>query len=104
MANSRHAHDQLSNGKAQCPVILCTKFVEYTSNMFSDIVQKHLCHLENTLKVTRFEPGAYMAYFLGYAVILNDCCDLENKLKVKWFKLGLCHALVLPCTKFCEHT
>ena len=49
-------------------------------------------------------PRKLTSLHLSYPVALNDLCDLKNKVKVTQFKLGLCHALVLPCTKFGEHT
>ena len=41
---------------------------------------------------------------LSYAVAFNDLCDLGNKVKVTRFKLGLCHALLLLCTRIGEET
>ena len=41
---------------------------------------------------------------ISYLVALNDLRDLENKVKVTRFKLGFRHALMLPCTRFGEHT
>ena len=63
-------------------MLLGTKFGEDTSNSSLDIEWKPASHV----------------------TALNDLCDLENKVNVTPFELGLCLALVLPCTEFGEDT
>ena len=84
-----------------------------------------LCDTENEIKVTQFKLGLCLALILLCTIFGEDksnissdiewkqsfiCCRLEWRLWTKkWgqgyrFKIGLCLALVLLCTKFGEDT
>ena len=112
--------------------LLCTKFSETLRNISSDIKRKpfqsnlnDLCDLEKKDTVMRFNLVSALPWCLcvtnlvrlhqiilqllsrnhfSYPIALIDHCDLEKKVKITRFKPGLCHALVLLCTKFGKHT